>query len=299
VRKRVLNLIYIILIVVITIGSYKYGRRHFLKPDFDIPVQCTNNQKERVWLVSYADGDAYIANQKFQTYSAINKCVDFFLPYSFKDLGEDFKERNKSLLAKPRGAGYWVWKPYLILKTLEMIPENDIVMYVDSSAFINRPVDTLINEYLSKADISITLTEHLNKYWVKRDVLRALGLDNQQIRDSKHLQGGYIIARNTDFTKNFIKSWLGWCEKEELIDDSPSENEYPEFKDNRHDQALLTMLYYQNKTTKNADKISIMLSSEVELWNMHQDKNEKSYFINTRRKNTKTPYQYYINRFGN
>ncbi|TLE03345.1 hypothetical protein [Helicobacter japonicus] len=30
-----------------------------------------------------------------------------------------------------RGFGYWCWKPYIILKTLEQLENNDILLYAD------------------------------------------------------------------------------------------------------------------------------------------------------------------------
>ena len=96
----------------------------FLNNKFDKIHQCTNDPKHKVWLVSYSHGEVHLANQNWQIFSALNKCIDFYLPYSFKDLDDDFVAKNKELLSKPRGAGYWVWKPYIILKTLKMIPRG-------------------------------------------------------------------------------------------------------------------------------------------------------------------------------
>ncbi len=40
------------------------------------------------------------------------------ISYGDKDLDLEFREKHKSLLSFNRGYGYWIWKPYLILKTL-------------------------------------------------------------------------------------------------------------------------------------------------------------------------------------
>ena len=37
-----------------------------------------------------------------------------------------------------RGAGYWIWKPYIIWKTLQDVEDGDIVCYIDSACLINK-----------------------------------------------------------------------------------------------------------------------------------------------------------------
>jgi len=138
--KRLRKILFcaVVLTASVSISAYFYMKfararkeklqgERWLTDKFDNLHKCTNDPKHKVWLVSYAEGDVYKANQNWQTFSAINKCIDFYLPYRFKDLDAEFVTKNKELLSKTRGAGYWVWKPYVILKTLKMIPEGDIV----------------------------------------------------------------------------------------------------------------------------------------------------------------------------
>ena len=44
----------------------------------------------------------------------------------------------KKIFAEKKGAGYWLWKPYIINKTLGMVNDGDYILYSDSgSAFVN------------------------------------------------------------------------------------------------------------------------------------------------------------------
>jgi hypothetical protein len=45
-----------------------------------------------------------------------------------------------------------------------------------------------------------------------------------------------------DNTKDFMREWLAWCQMPGLIDDSPSQDNWKEFAEHRHDQAILTCL---------------------------------------------------------
>ena len=51
----------------------------------------------------------------------------------------DFIEKNK------RGYGYWLWKSYIIKKTMDMMKDGDILLYLDSGCEINILHHTLPN----------------------------------------------------------------------------------------------------------------------------------------------------------
>jgi len=60
-----------------------------------------------------------------------------------------------------RGFGYWLWKPYLILKTLNNIKDDDIIMYTDATInFVNNPL-SLFN-LLANKDIILFSNEYKN-----------------------------------------------------------------------------------------------------------------------------------------
>lgn len=67
-------------------------------------------------------------------------------------------------------------------------------------------------------------------------------------RFGKQVQASVIFFRVSDYTRKFVREWLDWClfEGGRLIDDSPSRlPNHPEFREHRHDQAILTTLAYR------------------------------------------------------
>jgi hypothetical protein len=77
-------------------------------------------------------------------------------------------------------------------------------------------------------------------------------------RFGKQCQASVIFFRVSDYSRQFVAEWLKWClhrnrystictdEWRYLIDDSPSiAPNHPEFRENRHDQAILTTLAYR------------------------------------------------------
>jgi hypothetical protein len=109
-------------------------------------------------------------------------------------------------------------------------------------------------------------------HWCKRDVLEAIipqsgecpacrkwagGAANRTPCEAgyyfhptigKQAQASVIFFRVSDYSRQFVAEWLKWClfEGGRLIDDSPSRApNHPEFREHRHDQAILTTLAYR------------------------------------------------------
>jgi hypothetical protein len=251
------TILYVILIIlVITIGVlggrlYKYQDYSqellnlLFKADTSIHYNTECKTSENIWLVTYGNKDTYFANERALVSSGLNKCIDFYKPYTKKHLDAEFVKKNQTILEQSRGGGYWLWKPYLILKTLNEIPENDYIIYLDSSIKMLKNITPLV-EKLKDADILLFRNNHSNRKYVKRDLLKIMDMDKDEVRDSTQLQGGFLVIRNTQFSRDFIKKWLELCENPQAVTDAPSVDEYKDFVDHRHDQAILTLLYLKD-----------------------------------------------------
>lgn len=199
-------------------------------------------------LINYSNNSHY-KSQIENTNSAINVGgFDNVFSFKFKDLEEDFINENKHILSQTRGAGYWVWKPFLIKKALTLINENDILMYSDSGiTFINK-IDQII-EIMNSTNEKLLLFElediHPNKRWTKRDCFVFMGLDTEPYLSKNQLLASYILMKKNDFVINFIDEWLKYSKDYRIITDSPNEcglPNYKEFVDHRHDQSILSLL---------------------------------------------------------
>lgn len=162
-----------------------------------------------------------------------------------------FIKKNRKHFQHKRGGGYWVWKPYIILKTLEKLDKEDYLIYLDAGIEIIKPLDKLLK--ICKKDGGIMLFSPLhytNKDWTKRDVFVKLRCDSSFFHNSKQLEAGMMILKKNNFTLNFIKNWLELCTEYSLINDSQNNctlPNFPSFKEHRHDQSLLTILALKQK----------------------------------------------------
>jgi len=92
------------------------------------------------------------ANNVFRTSQRLNSktgkeigLFDEVISYSPKDIGRSFYKRNEKILSQKRGNGYWLWKPYFIKKTLEMLNWGDYLFYCDSGSYFIKPITPLID----------------------------------------------------------------------------------------------------------------------------------------------------------
>lgn len=243
-------------------------------PSVEPSVICNNKVPGKVWLISYADGsDVNFMNQRYQIKSAVNKCVDYYKPYNVSDINPEYKKAHANILSQKVGGGYWLWKPYIILKTMEEVPEGDIVFYMDAGVALHKPIDSLISR-LADRDIIIFQSIFPSKPNIKRDLLKMMDADNEEVRGGMDIQASYIMLRNNQHARDFVKKWLSWCENERAITDLPSSDEYPEFVVHRHDQSILTILYHKHK-----DEIDMMPSEVL-----------GEYFLHHRRRQYKAAY---------
>ena len=216
------------------------------------PLQSERTSKQQVWLISYAGSslpndrspkaDAFFRNQNFLHSTAINKGITGSIQYGKQDLDATFYQNNKTILDKPRGAGYWLWKPYIILKTLNMIAENDILIYLDSGCCIKKDLRPLLQD-LETHDMLVKHLELRNGPWTKRDLMILENVDTPAFRKKKTLEASFIAMQNTTFTKQLITKWMTMMKDPRKVTDTPSTKakEYPFFKEHRHDQACLNV----------------------------------------------------------
>lgn len=200
------------------------------------------------YLINYA-ANTHIESQKLNTHSGLQYGFDSVFQCSPSDLQPDFVEKNKAILSQKRGAGYWLWKPYICLQALQKMNKGDILFYCDSGACFMSDITPLL-DVLHATELGFMAfnidpkegnTETLQ---TKRDVFVALKCDDRDdIKKTYPRNGAFIIAEKTNFSTMFFQHYLKYCEDEQLLTDLPSiVPNYPEFNQHRHDQSIFSVL---------------------------------------------------------
>ena len=152
-----------------------------------------------------------------------------------------------------RGCGYWLWKPTVIYTTLSLMNDGDILVYCDCGDVLFKAKRQwqrhfkilerrdLICHRVPSGAIPYTRKELLEKFGSKSGIKGRLPFQ---------YEGNTLFIKKTPFTMGLIKSWLDFMiANPELIRDVEGEkeveNQLPTFIENRHDQAVLTLLIEQ------------------------------------------------------
>lgn len=197
--------------------------------------------------ITFTDDNMTISAQKCKDSAMLHGCntSKIFTP---ADYDSGFLARNKHIFDQTRGAGYWIWKPYTIIRMMDMADSNDWIIYTDAGILFENVVTYLISAM--DGDVMLFGNRWRHGDWCKTDCLVAMGCNTNYFRDHEQLQASCVIVKNTPTAYAFINDWLWWCQQPGLIDDSPSvKPNLPGFREHRHDQAILTNLALANKIT--------------------------------------------------
>ena len=200
-----------------------------------------NNHKEAGQrLLGQAKSLELFDNLDLYTGDCLKKDKDFW------DRHGTFIENNK------RGYGYWLWKSYLINKTMNKLKNGDIILYCDSGCEILKSEKRYLLEYIEEVKKYKILAHVLyvtNEYgFSKMDLILKLGMTNYNEVYFCQIEAGVILLEVNDLTRKLIKEWYDICSDYHYIDDSPSINKNVFFfYEHRHDQSVFSLLIKKYK----------------------------------------------------
>lgn len=209
---------------------------------------------------------------------------DLVLRTTFEDLDEGFRDANREILAQHRGAGFWIWKPQIILQTLEKLQAHDVLLYSDAgkNSYYNcrRLPALLMKQARDKGFLTgVQVGQHgpLSR-WTKRDAMILTNMDRVDIHLRPQIQATWSLWTPCDEAFRFLKIWRDTCEDARCSTDMPNvlgiEN-LMDFKDHRHDQAICTLLTYR----ENAPFLSYENSLAMKLLTLRPQSRLANYFF--------------------
>lgn len=181
--------------------------------------------------------------------------------YKDSDLKSDTEFWNKHgqfIESNNRGYGYWIWKSYLIQKSLEKLNDGDILVYADAGCQINKQGEQRFYEYINMLDtdpnqyglISFQ-TDFIEECYTKQIIFNELDC-NEEIQKSGHCMATIVIIKKTSHSVDIINKWFSNM-KYHLINDVRN-NEIPDFRDNRHDQSIYSCIVKKYGSIKIPDE---------------------------------------------
>lgn len=158
---------------------------------------------------------------------------------------EFWKQHHEFIEKNRRGYGYWIWKPYIVKKTLEMMKNNDILMYLDCGCEIDYRKKNIFKKNFKLVETVNLIGEPVlveNQY-NKMDLVLHLDMLSDKYLKTPQLQGCVWIMLVCDKTRNLVNTWYDLACNYHMIDDTPSISKNLDcFIEHRHDQSVLSLL---------------------------------------------------------
>lgn len=199
-------------------------------------------------FITYGD-DKYRAQRKFLKQTAIDSNffdeVKIFSPAAIDPI---FAKRFKTILEQSKGGGYWIWKPYLIKKILDTLPEDDILIYADAGCLINKSGKKRFHDYLTLLKATDTGTiafelPHKENEYTKQEVFDYFNTTTEII-NSNQLIATVIMLRKCQHATQLIDKWYDTLYENLSLftDQKDAALQQKSFIDHRHDQSIFSVL---------------------------------------------------------
>lgn len=170
-------------------------------------------------------------------------------------------QKIRQLRSWTRGFGWFCWKPFIILDALSKMKDGEIVLYIDADTVPIADLTPLFETCKAEGGVMLfAACGYLQRHWCKRDCMNMMFMDSDYWRDKQHAVARFMLFQKGAskwchsrygeqlFTpERFCEDWLTFASsvKCNTFDASTIEPEYPDLKQHRCEQAILTNLAHR------------------------------------------------------
>jgi len=231
----------------------------FVKDLDSLSFNSTNNFQKlnnanptQTYIITFGDGSNELrsALNRFEHQASETgwfKKVQVFNFNKLKKLDIEWYSKHIDFIASNhRGAGYWIWKPFIISRYLKLIPKNQFLVYADLGYEINKRGTKRFENYLEISNeknlMAWEIQDQTVGKWTKGDALNYFNFSsNDEITNHLQYEFGLQVIKNTRESQNFYDELtiettdLNYT----LVNDESSIAKNPmEFIEHRHDQSI-------------------------------------------------------------
>src|SRR6266545_1140276 len=159
-----------------------------------------------------------------------------------------FYREHREILDQARGAGYWLWKPLIILEVLRGAGADDVVIYWDVGRtrpnIFTRSIAPLMRWCRQHSGMLPGVPILPQGQWTKRDCFRYMDCDEPRFWHAPQVQATFSLWSGKA-AADFVSEWLSWCCDARCLTDAPNQCGLANregFCEHRHDQSILTNL---------------------------------------------------------
>ena len=180
--------------------------------------------------------------------------------YGPANLPRDFIIKYKDILSLSRGGGYWIWRPIILLNKLETMNDGEILVFLDAGCKLNPMGKARFHEYirmLKDSEYGIMSFQmsgnngpgglEREKTWTNAQIFKYLNVDlNSDHAKSGQYLGGILVMKKNEHLLKIINLLIKALNDDpQMFTDHYNSNnsvQHAEFKENRHEQSLFSLL---------------------------------------------------------
>jgi hypothetical protein len=198
------------------------------------------------FIITFGSHANYIeAGRRLLKQSMQLDLFDGYILYTPDQLKEEFQKHAEFIRSNPRGYGYWIWKPYVIQKTMQMLKDGDVLLYMDCGCELDAAKRHRLHATMKLVETELlmgTCTGHDDQTYTKRDLVECIQPPLDCLSTVQH-QAGVLLWYVCPKTRQLVDEWYTLCCDYRNIDDSPSLSpNVANFVEHRHDQSVFSLL---------------------------------------------------------
>lgn len=194
-------------------------------------------------FVTYGNQPYYKSLERIRSEAENTGEFDEILTFTDNDVPDEIKA--STLWSHKRGGGYWLWKPWVVLKAMEYADDTDIIIYSDcgNTLFPNKGWQEYFN-LLSTYNAVFFYNGSKMENWCRKSALNLSA--NPYIGEYYQIISGFFVTKGS--AKPLFRQWYSTMLKhpESVSDVTKDEmcHESAKFIEHRHDQAVLSAIVY-------------------------------------------------------
>ena len=155
-----------------------------------------------------------------------------------------FINDNGAVKNSSKGFLWYAWKPWILLRTIVDLDENEVFVYIDAGTEISIDGKKNFQKLIEFAKLNGTFffrNPQIIRYYTKKEVLDYFQ-DSEIDFDKNQIAAGVIFMRNDSQTRKLLREWcrLSLHDNGALFNDNS-------FLNHRHDQSILSIIVQKYK----------------------------------------------------
>ena len=222
--------------------------------------------------ITYGDRCCSISKNRACEHALSQGKCDECYAFDRSIIDPEFQILHQKILSTTRGAGLWLWKPYIINKTLHtQLQDGEYLIYADAGIYFVGPVHPALYHMEARDDVFhgvlISSGFHPMFQYCKRDAFVRQRCDTDQCHQANQVDGAFSFWRKGPHALRVANAWLADAIDYASISDAANIEGLPNlngFIDHRHDQAVLTnVMMRENWSYQNNKQMAQLMAMFV------------------------------------